>query len=231
MPDQKAHHYIDVASHGGARGPMRGHVAAPPGGGYDRFVKAMRIVLPLATGFIALVSIAWPLLQSHEGSFLLDRDKVNLSSERLRMENPRYFGDDNAGRKFEVEAASAIQYAGETEKVSLAAIKARITLSDGTNLHAAAPAGTYYESARKLALEQQVGIRSSNGYDIDATDALLDLASHRVTSAAPVKGVGPLGAFTAGGFDADVDQDTVVFNRGVVMHIVPKSATAQETTP
>ncbi|MFZ5610003.1 MAG: LPS export ABC transporter periplasmic protein LptC [Pseudomonadota bacterium] len=223
----RQHHYLKLSPSGAASREER--LSLRPGGGYDRFIAIMRIVLPAIALALALLVVGWPLFNPREMSFLLAIDKVRLSPEQMRMIKPRYFGVDSAGRPFIIEAASALQHSGDDEKVSLSEISAYMTLNEGVEVVSHANEGAYYPERKTLGLVGAVTVTASNGYRLAAADASIDLETRRVTSARPVVGEGPLGHFEAQGFDADIDQDRLAFLGGVKAHIVPRRATLDES--
>ena len=50
-----------------------------------------------------------PLQNGPEISFILDKNKVETTRERMRVQTARYRGQDNQGRPFTLDAASAVQ--------------------------------------------------------------------------------------------------------------------------
>ena len=68
----------------GASGFTARQRAALPGSGYDRLVAVLKLALPLAAATLLGVIIIWPLTSVREFSFLLAKDKVGVSNDRLR---------------------------------------------------------------------------------------------------------------------------------------------------
>src|SRR5690606_17692601 len=65
---------------------------AAPGGPHDRLVKRLSRLLPAGIGAIAALLILVPFSPRNEVSFLLDRNKVAIAPDRLRVENAMYRG-------------------------------------------------------------------------------------------------------------------------------------------
>src|SRR5829696_4570356 len=82
---------------------------AAPGGFHDRLIRFLAVALPGAVGVIAAVMILAPLSPRGEISFLLDRNKVQVTQERIRVDDATYRGSDNKGRPFAVSAGTAVQ--------------------------------------------------------------------------------------------------------------------------
>ena len=86
---------------------QRRHWAAP-GGSHDRTVRFLARWLPGAVGVVAALLIVGPLFPRGEISFLLDRNKVAAVSERLRVADAMYRGEDSEGRPFTVAEQQAL---------------------------------------------------------------------------------------------------------------------------
>ena len=104
---------------------------ALPGGSHDRLVRWLAILLPAGIGAVLAVMVIAPLFPHGEISFLLDRNKVATTEERLRVNNATYRGEDSRRRPFSVTAGSAVQKSAQVQKVELGNITAAILLKDG----------------------------------------------------------------------------------------------------
>ncbi|MFN3511240.1 MAG: LPS export ABC transporter periplasmic protein LptC, partial [Tsuneonella troitsensis] len=108
----------------------RQHFAAP-GGTHDKVVSFLSKALPMAIGVIAALMIVTPLSPRGEVSFLLDRNKVEVIDERLRVDNAMYRGADAEGRPFSLTAGEAVQRSGREGIVRMQDLVARILLAEG----------------------------------------------------------------------------------------------------
>src|SRR6476469_5538581 len=115
---------------------------AAPGGSHDKLVSLLAKVLPMGVGVIAALMIVSPLSPRGEVSFLLDRTKVAVIGERLRVDNAMYRGSDAQGRPFSLTAGEAIQKSGREGIVRMSDLVARILLQDG-HASVSALAGQY----------------------------------------------------------------------------------------
>lgn len=199
------------------------------GGLYDKVIVLLRGLLPVCAVALAVLTAAYPFFNERETSFVLARDSVEASEDRLRMVNPRYSGIDADDRPFKVRAASAVQPRGVADEVTLTAITASMELQGGINVSIDAGTGTYRPSQEILALSGPVTVVTSNGYRIDASDSVVDLDDHLVTSEQKVDAAGPLGRFKAKGFQARIDEDKLLFIGGVSALITPKKASLPVT--
>jgi lipopolysaccharide export system protein LptC len=83
---------------------------AAPGGSHDRFVAIARVGLPTAIGVLAAFLVMAPLTAGGDVSFLLDKNKVDVAQERMKIQAT----DGPANIK-----ANTGRYDMDTEKVQL----------------------------------------------------------------------------------------------------------------
>ena len=110
---------------------VRRRVSAAPGGLHDRIVRMLAVVLPMAVGVLVAVMVLAPLSPRGEISFLLDRNKVAMVEDRLRVASAMYRGQDNKGRNFSVTAGNAVQHSARVPVVEMKDLVARLLLADG----------------------------------------------------------------------------------------------------
>lgn len=192
------------------------------GGRYDRFVRLMRVALPAASVVLLLAIVIWPLASGQEMSFVLSKDRVEVSPERLRMEAPRYRGTDSRGRPFEISAARAVQRTSATPVVELADVAARMTMANDA-VQVKAARGSYDLEQEQLKVTGPLVMTTDRGYHLTTRDAVVDLPAKIAYGSEGVEGNGPLGTFRAQRFRADIDKETVVFEGRTHMRITPQS--------
>lgn len=192
------------------------------GGRYDRFVKVMRVAMPAASVVLLLAVLVWPLISGQEMSFVLSKDRVEVSPERLRMESPHYRGTDARGRPFEITARRAVQRTSATPIVELVDVAARMTMSNDV-VHVEAEKGSYDLDQEQLRVTGPLVLTTDRGYHLTTRDAVVDLPSKTAYGSDGVEGRGPLGEFRAQRFRANIDAETVVFEGGTHMRITPRS--------
>ncbi|MEM6683776.1 MAG: LPS export ABC transporter periplasmic protein LptC [Pseudomonadota bacterium] len=196
------------------------------GGKFDKTIWLLRIVLPLIGIALLVLTIAYPFLSERESSFVLARDSVETSQERLRMVNPRYSGLDAQERPFQIRAENAMQPRGVADEVQLNGIEADMVIEDTTAVSIIAGDGVYQPTDEKLQLVGPVTITTSNGYTIDAADSTVLLTERAVTSDKRLVANGPLGQFKAKRFEARIDEDRLIFRGGVKAYIDPRQEAA-----
>ena len=71
---------------------------ALPGGSHDRLIKLLKNALPAAVGVLTAFLTMAPFTMQGDVSFVLDKNDVDVASERLRVREALYRGEDSKGR-------------------------------------------------------------------------------------------------------------------------------------
>ena len=193
----------------------RQHWAAP-GGWHDRKVRILAVWLPGAVGVVLAAMIIGPLFARREISFLLDRNKVALTQERLRVANAMYRGIDGEGRPFTVTADNAVQTSIREPVVKMDKLAARLRMSDGP-AELIAQNGAYNYQAETIAVAGPVVFTAADGYRITTQNVSIDLKQRRIGGTGGVSGSVPAGTFRADRVSADLEQRVITLDGNVRM--------------
>ena len=196
---------------------------ALPGGRHDKLVVFSRIALPVAVGVLAAFLVMAPLTSAGDVSFVLDKNKVAVAKERLRIQAARYRGEDQKGQPFTLTAGSAVQKSSAEPIVQLTDLAASLKLPDGP-ASITAPYGRYDMDSQQVAVAGPIRVETTNGYRLDTNDATVDLKTRRLASTAAVAGTLPQGTFTADHLQADITERVVRLDGHARLRIVPKRA-------
>ncbi|HVJ00441.1 MAG TPA: LPS export ABC transporter periplasmic protein LptC [Sphingomonas sp.] len=196
-------------------------VWAAPGSSHDRVIAIMRVALPIAIGVLAAFLVMAPLYMRGDVSFILDKNKVDLAPQRMKLQSATYRGEDDKGRPFVLAAGSAVQRSSAEPIVRLDDLAAGIQLSDGP-AKIAAPGGRYDMESQKVALDGPITVRTAGGYALDTKDATVDLRARTMKSDGGVSGTTPQGNFRADSMSADLEDRTVSLDGNVHLRIVPQ---------
>ncbi|MCJ2184294.1 LPS export ABC transporter periplasmic protein LptC [Novosphingobium sp. 1949] len=199
----------------------RKHLAAP-GGSHDRLVSFLAKALPAAIGVVAAVMILVPLSPRGEVSFLLDRNKVAVTKDRIAVDNAAYRGKDRNGRDFTVTAGTAVQKSAETPVVEMFDLAARIALNDGPGT-IKAPRGKYNYDNDTLDVDGPVDFAASDGYRMTANNVAVDIATKSAQGSGGVEGQVPSGTFKADTMHADLEGRTVTLEGNAKLRMTPGS--------
>ncbi|GAA0726038.1 LPS export ABC transporter periplasmic protein LptC [Sphingomonas japonica] len=196
---------------------------AAPGSSHDRLVAILSVVLPMAIGVLAAFLIMAPLFSSGDVSFVLNKDKVEVAKERMKLQSAVYRGEDSKGRPFTLNAGSALQKSSAEPIVDLNSLAARIEMTDGPAL-LRANQGRYDMDSERVAIDGPVRFRAADGYALDTSDATVDLRTRRLQANRRVTGRVPQGSFSGDSMAADLEQRTVRLEGNARLRIDPNSA-------
>ena len=192
---------------------------AEPGGRHDRVVRLAKFGLPVVVlGLVALLAIA-PLDQRDDVSFILDKKGVDKATERMRIEQARYAGEDNKGNKFVITADRAIQQSSDVPVVAIQGMKAELGLAQGP-LMIVADRGNYDLDTQMVQVNGPVRVAGGDGYRLQTSNVRVDMKQRQLASQGRVSGSKKLGQFEAGQMRADLGTRTVTLDRGVRLKIV-----------
>lgn len=192
---------------------------ARPGSSHDRLIRLMKFGLPLLVGLILAFLALVPLEERKEVSFLLDKNKVERATERLKVEQAQYRGQDELGRLFVLDARSAIQATSAVPVLEIAQMSASLQLDDGPAAITADRARYNVDTAR-VAVMGPVQFRAADGYQLQTRDVMIDLRDRTLQSQGPVNGRMPLGTFGASRMAVDLPERRVVLQGRARLHIV-----------
>jgi lipopolysaccharide export system protein LptC len=165
---------------------------ARPGGLHDFLVRFLKVALPAAIGVLMAFLALAPLKKGQEISFILDKSKVELTRERLRVDQARYRGQDDKDRPFLLSAQNAAQLSGGDPVVTIQNIQAQMRLDSGLAT-VAAPRARYDLEAQTVAMLGSVRFQDAQGYRLAAGTSMLNLGTQILTTAEPATLIAPDG--------------------------------------
>ena len=184
---------------------------ARPGGSHDRLVARLKNWLPVLVGVLAALLVMAPFTGGDKVSFVLDKNKVEVAKERMRVSEALYRGEDSKGQPFSLRAGSAVQKSSREPIVDLNDMSARILLSEGPAVLNARK-GRYDMDKERVAVDGPVQFEAAGGYRLTTRDVGIDLKTRRMRSAGRVDGRIPIGTFSGDHLDADLNARTVTLN-------------------
>jgi len=193
---------------------------ATPGSMLDRVLRVLSVTLPALIGVMAALMLITPLGPRGEVSFLLDRNKVAIAGDRLRVDNAMYRGSDSEGRPFSLLAGEAVQSSNSQPLVELRELAARIALSEGPAV-LSADTGVYDIEDEELRIPGLLEFSAADGYRMAARNVLINLGTHIVTSDGRVTGAVPGGTFSADSIFADLDRRVIALDGNARMQMIP----------
>lgn len=196
---------------------------ALPGSRHDRIVTTGNWLLPVLIGVLAAFLIMSPLTMAGDASFVLDKNKVEVANERLKIQAARYRGTDTKGQPFQLLADSAIQRSSAEPIVRIGGLAAAIQLVDGPATMRA-PTARYDMSTEQVRVDGPIAVRAPNNYSLDTTDATIDLKTRQLTSTGAVTGTVRQGRFAGDHMQADLESRTVSLDGNARLRIDRRAA-------
>lgn len=196
---------------------------AHPGSSHDRIVRTLNYVLPTTIGILTGFLVIMPMFTGGDVSFLLDKNKIDMASERLRIQSAEYRGEDNKGQPFKLNAGSAVQKSSAEPVVQLNALSAQLGLAEGPAT-LRADSGRYNMDKKQVQVDGPIAFRTADGYTLDTSGATVDLNTRQMQSGGGVSGRTPTGTFTADHLSADLEKRTVTLDGNARLRIYPRGA-------
>ena len=176
-----------------------------------RNVRRLRIALPAAMGAIVVAVIAWVGVRG----LLADIRAEGAAAGGLHMTKPRFFGRDEQGRAYTLQALDAVRDAKTPDRIALT--EPRLSLDHGapqpTTIRS--KTGLYTEAARHLHLEGGVRLEDGKGAKLDSPTAEVDTQTGDVSGQGGVTGASPLGQFRASSYLVKGKGAEIDFSGGV----------------
>jgi lipopolysaccharide export system protein LptC len=196
---------------------------AHPGRSHDRIVRLSLVFLPIGIGVLTAFLVTAPLFMGGDVSFVLDKNKVAMAEERLRIDAADYRGQDEKGQPFQLHAGQAIQKSSAEQVVQLKDLKAQLTLPEGP-ASVVAERGQYDIPTQRVALDGPIRFQTSDGYTLNTHDSTIDLKTRQMESGGAVTGNTPTGTFSANKLTADLANRTIRLDGNARLRIIPKRA-------
>ena len=215
------------------RWEMRDRQRADTTAGYSRFVRIMKVMLPV----VALSLVAMVIIYSANGR---DGETIRVTATELKeitadraLVAPKLSGTDGRGQPFTVTAKGASVEPGKASRMTIDDVKADITMQDKSWLQVGAVEGVLDVEGKVLDLKKTINIYSDRGYECHTESARYDFGSGLLKGDTPIRCQGPLGIITAERFEGMKDPGILKFTGGVSTNYFPaarKGAAAEAAT-
>lgn len=198
--------------------------------GYSRWIKRMKVLLPLAAVF--LISAIF-LIGRWDDESLFSPEELATLGAGMQLENPRFTGTTENGDPFVVSALRANPDGPSPEVITLDEPIGEMEMSNGRKINGRSDVGVMRRSKDELTLTGNVVITTSDGYRGNTEKLIIDTNRKSAVSPGPVNGFGPTGSISAGSFriDRPIDRqgkeskDLVIwFENRVRVILIPKEA-------
>lgn len=185
--------------------------------GYSRFIRSMRLVLPLIALAIITLLFAWPEMDETIEPLAREQILPDVPSAQNELLKPRYESLDKDQQPFTVTAEKAAQDQNNPELILLDKPTADLLMKDGTWLAAKADDAIYEQNAEKLQLRGNVHLFHDAGYQLETEELRVNLATQEAFSDMDVQAQGPEGIINSIGLEAHGENNIVIFKGPATM--------------
>lgn len=200
---------------------MRSRQSANTIAGYSRFVRIMKVMLPI----VALSLVSMVILYSANGrdgeTIRITATEMNEITTDRALVAPKLIGTDGRGQPFTVTAKGASVEPGKARLMTIDEVKADITMQDRSWLQVGAVEGVLDVEGKTLDLNKAINIYSDRGYECHTERARYDFGSGTLRGDQPIKCQGPLGVIAAKRFEGMKDPGILTFSGGVSTNYFP----------
>lgn len=183
--------------------------------GYTKFVRVMRLALPVAAAVVILV-VFLRMGGTEENIKAVDvqPDTPEIEKEdvaRNELVNPKFVSVDHKNQPFEIVAERAVQGDGDKDLILLDQPVGKMTLSGGADVKMSSISGRYRQETEKFFLEGDVLLEHSDGYKLESSEAHIDMDKNFAWSEKDVVASGPDINIDAKGLSVNGQTGEIVF--------------------
>jgi lipopolysaccharide export system protein LptC len=206
----------------------RGHTMIRRGDGARAFRSAMRhsrrvriLRLAIPAGIVAAIAFSFLAAQLNPLRMLtalpVDFSSLVVSGTKITMQQPRLAGFTNDSRPYELTARAAAQDVTNPDMIELQGIRGKTEMPDKSVFEMTADSGIYDSKAEMLTLRQNIVFKSTGGFEVYLSEALVDVHSSNIVSEKPVQVRMQQGTINANRMEVVDSGSEVRFGGGVTM--------------
>ena len=204
--------------------------------GYSRFVRIMKVMLPLVAISLIVLVVIYSATGGDRGSIPFTMSSLDQIEKDRQLVHPKLTGTDGRGQPFTVTADGATQAPGKTRRMMFDNVVADVTMQDKSWVQVDAKSGILDGEAKTLDLTESINIFSDKGYECHTTSARYDFGLGLLKGENPISCQGPLGLISGQKFEGLRDPGIMRFTGGVTTtyYPTPREGTAKdaaETNP
>jgi lipopolysaccharide export system protein LptC len=196
---------------------------------HSRRVRILRIAVPAVAALAVVGGIGLPALINPMrmlAKIPVDIGSVVVSGSKIMMQQPRIAGFTRDNRRYNLTAQAAGQDVTKPDLVELQGIHATMEMQDDAVFNMSASNGVYNSKTELLTLSNNIVVTSTNGYEAQLSEAVLDIHAGKIVSEKPVLVKTATSNIDANRMEVSDGGDVMRFERGVTVLLMPE-ATAQ----
>ena len=186
---------------------------------HSRRVRALRLAIPLGI----LAAVAFGLLAARFNPLRMltalpvDFSSLVVSGTKITMQAPRIAGFTSDSRPYELTARAAAQDVANPDTIELQGLHGKTEMTDKSQFELTADAGVYDSKSDMLTLRQNIVVKSSSGFEVYLSEAVVDVHSSNMVSEKPVQVRMQSGTINANRMEVVDSGDSIRFGGGVTM--------------
>jgi len=184
---------------------------------YTRFIRFLRLALPIFGLSLIAVIFAWPRMEETVEPIAREELLPSTPIAQNELINPRYESRDDKKQPFTITAQKATQGQDNPEIIELESPTADLLMNDGSWLAAKANTGIYEQNSEKLFLNGNVRLFHDDGYQLESDEMRINLQTQESFSDKDVIAQGPQGTINAIGLEAYGADNKLIFKGPATM--------------
>ncbi|MCX7312337.1 MAG: LPS export ABC transporter periplasmic protein LptC [Alphaproteobacteria bacterium] len=188
---------------------------------HSRRVRLLRWALPLAITLIlgSTMLVSWLDPLKVLVRLPIDSGKLVVSGTRITMQSPKLSGYTRDQRWYELNAKGATQDVTKPDLIDLDEVRAKIETVDKSTTFLSSKNGLYNRKSSILTLNNDVIVKSTSGYEIHLSEAVVDTTKGEVVSNKTVAVFTQDATLNADRLEIENSGDVVNFIGNVVMNL------------
>ncbi|PCJ03212.1 MAG: LPS export ABC transporter periplasmic protein LptC [Alphaproteobacteria bacterium] len=181
--------------------------------GYTRFVRVMRLMLPLAAvGIITILFIRTGVEDKLIVPMESDKPEIQMQNiAKNELLNPKFESMDKKNQPYRITADRAVQGEKNKDLIMLDRPIGVMTMKDGIQVRVHSDTGAYRQDTERFFLQGGVFMQHADGYTLSSEEAHIDLKQNFAWSDKDVQGQGPDLLISAKGVRADGNTGEIIF--------------------
>ncbi len=182
--------------------------------GYTRFVRVMRMALPLAAlGIVTILLVRTGVEDNLISPVESDQPKIqDQSISKNELLNPKFESMDKKMQPYKITADRAVQGEKNKDLIMLDRPVGVMTMKDGIQLTVHSDTGAYRQDTERFFLQGEVFMQHAEGYSLSSEEAHIDLKQNFAWSDKDVQGHGPDVLIDAKGVRANGNTGEIIFS-------------------
>ncbi|MCE7886775.1 MAG: LPS export ABC transporter periplasmic protein LptC [Alphaproteobacteria bacterium PRO2] len=198
---------------------------------WSRFVRRMRLILPVIALALFAVVFVWSDVQRNNILPSIDAAKMPTVIGQNELVNPRFESVDEDNQPFTITAKRAVQNKSDEQLVMLDEPLGDMKLNSGEKIAVRADRGSFRQDSKILLLRGKVRLDHDKGYRLETEELDIDLMQNTALSKVDVAGSGPDGTLQAKGLEGQSENGRLIFNGPAKLILTNASGGPKEFVP